>query len=179
MFVTTGLSKCTLILKFVITKYNLLVATTPAPPPLSTFSVRYFAMTCFSTDCFTTILVNGKLRKYCVRAREVGFGTIFNYFLDVVYAWLTSLSCQYFPLILYLPIANFKHHFWRPIGSNPEYSVPHFKMTSKIFKNKITLLWVLTTFYKHTATITFADVWREATLQIFSHLHVKNTNIKG
>ena len=33
MFVTTGLSKCTVILKFVITKYNLLVATTPAPPP--------------------------------------------------------------------------------------------------------------------------------------------------
>ena len=34
MFVTTGLSKCTLILKFVITKHNLLVATTHAPPPL-------------------------------------------------------------------------------------------------------------------------------------------------
>ena len=84
MFVTTGLSKCTLILKFVITKYNLLVATTPTP--LSTFSVSYFAMTCFITDCFTTILVNGKLRQYCVRAREAGFGTILNYFLDVVYA---------------------------------------------------------------------------------------------
>ena len=85
MFVTTGLSKCTLILKFVITKYDLLVAITPAPP-LPTFSVMYFAMTCFITDCFTTILVNGKLRKYCVRAREAGFGTILNYFLDVVYA---------------------------------------------------------------------------------------------
>ena len=84
MFVTTGLSKCTLILKFVITKYYLLVATTPAPLP--TFLVRYFAMTCFITDCFTAILVNGKLRKYCVRPREAGFGTIFNYFLDVVYA---------------------------------------------------------------------------------------------
>ena len=82
MFVTAGLSKCTLVLKFVITKYYLLVATTPAPFP--TFSVRYFAMTCFITDCFITILVNGKLRKYCVRAREARFGTIFNYFLDVV-----------------------------------------------------------------------------------------------
>ena len=77
MFETTGLSKCTLILKFVITKYNLLVATTPAHPrPLSTFSVRYFAMTCFITDCFTAILVNGKVRKYCIHAREAGFGTI-------------------------------------------------------------------------------------------------------
>ena len=43
MFVITGLSKCALILKFVITKYNLLVATTPALLP--TFSVRYFAIT--------------------------------------------------------------------------------------------------------------------------------------
>ena len=84
MFVTTGLSKCTLILKFVITKYYPLVATTPAPLP--TFSVGYFAMTCFITDGFTLILVNGKLRKYCVRARKAGFGTILNNFLDVVYA---------------------------------------------------------------------------------------------
>ena len=30
--------------------------------------------------------IDGKLRNYCVRAREAGFGTIFNYFLDVVYA---------------------------------------------------------------------------------------------
>ena len=93
MFVTTGLSKYTLILKFVITKYNLLVATTPAPLP--TFSVRYFAMTCFITDCFTTILVTGKLRKYCVCAREAGFGTTYNYLLDVVYAWITCLRCQF------------------------------------------------------------------------------------
>ena len=34
MFVTTGLSNCTLILKFVITKYNLLVATTVLWPPV-------------------------------------------------------------------------------------------------------------------------------------------------
>ena len=49
--------------------------------------------------------------------------------------------------------------------------------TSKIFKNKITLLWVLTTFLL-TATITFAHVWREATLQLFHStlLHIKNTN---
>ena len=44
------------------------VATTLAPLP--TFSVSYFAMTCFITDCFTTILVNGKLRKYCLCACE-------------------------------------------------------------------------------------------------------------
>ena len=77
--------KCTLILKFVITEQSLLVAKTPVPPP-PTFSVGYFAMTCFIADCSTFILVNDKLRKYCVRAREAGFGTIFNYFLDVVYA---------------------------------------------------------------------------------------------
>ena len=47
-------------------------------------------MTCFITDCFTTILDNGKLRKYCVRTREAGFRTIFNYFLhvDVVYMYV-------------------------------------------------------------------------------------------
>ena len=46
-------------------------------------------------------------------------------------------------------------------------------MTSKIFKNKITLR-VLTTFWL-TATITFAHVWREVALQLFPHLQVKNT----
>ena len=49
------------------------VATTLAPLPtfsVSYFGNRYFAMTCFITDCFTTILVNGKLRKYCLCACE-------------------------------------------------------------------------------------------------------------
>ena len=108
-----------------------------------------------------------------------------GYFRHMVYARLTFLSCMHAcqfddgftsPLILYLPAAHFELHFWRSTDLNPKYSVPHFKMTSKIFRNMITLR-VLTIFWL-AATITFPHVWREATLQLllFPHLHIKNAN---
>ena len=75
-----GLSKCTLIPKFLITQHNLPVVTT-SPPSQHFQSGTLLWLVSSPIVSQLYLLEESLLRKYCVRAREAGFGNILNYFL--------------------------------------------------------------------------------------------------
>ena len=76
-----GLSKCTLIPKFVITKHNLPVVTTPPPSQhFQSGTLLWLVSSLIVSQLY--LLEESLLRKYCMRAREAGFGNV-CLFLDI------------------------------------------------------------------------------------------------